>query len=347
MTLRWLQQLFSSSPRRRTVRRWAADVEALEDRLLLSAAVASATPETPAAAVVMPAAEVKGAPSSVSVVTSNLDNGILVIRGTDQGDDIQVVRNSRGNYAVYGSTGGVATATAVFVGSRVSQIVIEAGGGNDQVRVGGTVSLRTTMFGGYGNDTLLGGAGEDSMYGGGGNDTLRGNAGNDFLVGGTGTDSILGGTGVNVIRQETVARTGTWTAIEDEIFRLTNLERTSRGLTALIKDDRLARAADLHSTNMARESARIGASAAHSHSLWGVTLPTPMSRIDYVGFPHNGYSENIAYGYTSAAAVVTAWMNSAGHRANILATNVTHLGVGVVASQSGQNFFTQNFGQLA
>lgn len=53
--------------------------------------------------------------------------------------------------------------------------------------------------------------------------------------------------------------------------------------------------------------------------------------------------ENVAYGYT-AATVTTAWMNSPGHRANIVSAGYTHIGVGVACSASGAMYFTQVFG---
>lgn len=53
--------------------------------------------------------------------------------------------------------------------------------------------------------------------------------------------------------------------------------------------------------------------------------------------------ENVAYGY-AYNKVTTAWMNSSGHRANILNTSFTHIGIGVACSSKGQAYYTQNFG---
>lgn len=53
--------------------------------------------------------------------------------------------------------------------------------------------------------------------------------------------------------------------------------------------------------------------------------------------------ENVAYGY-SPSAVTRAWLDSPGHRANILRTSFTHIGVGVACSESGQPYYTQVFG---
>jgi uncharacterized protein YkwD len=54
-------------------------------------------------------------------------------------------------------------------------------------------------------------------------------------------------------------------------------------------------------------------------------------------------AENIAYGQATPAAVMTAWMNSPGHRANILDCTLTTLGVGVTNGTGGP-WWTQDFG---
>ena len=78
---------------------------------------------------------------------------------------------------------------------------------------------------------------------------------------------------------------------------------------------------------------------AHSHDMIGRNFfdhfnPENLSPADRVaqlgGTGYSAVGENIAAGQADAAAVMVAWMNSAGHRANILTPNFTHLGVGVV-----------------
>jgi len=299
------------------------------------------------------AGEVKGAPSKVSSVTTNLTNGILVIRGTDLADTIKVDLNSRGGLVVTSRTidGNLGIEGAdLYSAAKVTKIVIDAGGGDDTVEISSAIKTWTRIFGGYGNDTIRGGGGVDNIYGGEGKDRLYGNGGSDFIVGGGGVDTIDGGSGSNTVHQGTFGRTDSWTALESEILRLTNIERTKAGLKPLAKDDRLAMAAQLHSNQMATQSTTIGVAAAHNHNLWGVTLPTMTARIDYAGFAHSGIRENIAYrsgsGNTTAAKVVDAWMKSPGHYKNIMDSTMTHLGVGV-AIKSGTYFYTQNFAKAA
>ena len=59
-----------------------------------------------------------------------------------------------------------------------------------------------------------------------------------------------------------------------------------------------------------------------------LTYGSPFDMMKSFGITYNYAGENIAMGYSSPEAVMTAWMNSAGHRANILSANFTTLGVG-------------------
>ncbi|WP_282204860.1 CAP domain-containing protein [Kitasatospora fiedleri] len=69
----------------------------------------------------------------------------------------------------------------------------------------------------------------------------------------------------------------------------------------------------------------------------------PQQRIDAVGYAWSGWGENIARGQKDAAAVMESWMNSPGHRANILNCKFTELGVGVHLGTGGP-WWTQDFG---
>ena len=61
------------------------------------------------------------------------------------------------------------------------------------------------------------------------------------------------------------------------------------------------------------------------------------------GVTFKGAGENIAWGQKSPEAVMQAWMNSEGHRANILNKNFTKIGVGYYQNAAGRNFWTQLF----
>jgi Ca2+-binding RTX toxin-like protein len=81
----------------------------------------------------------------------------------------------------------------------VSSFIVNAAGGDDQVRVAPSVAISVTLRGGSGDDVLVGGSGADSLYGGSGADRLIGRAGNDLLSGGPGGDELIGGPGNDVL----------------------------------------------------------------------------------------------------------------------------------------------------
>ncbi|MFO0844143.1 MAG: CAP domain-containing protein [Gemmataceae bacterium] len=272
--------------------------------------------------------EARTCPTALAAVTPVLSARVLTVQGTDRADVIRVEK--------VGASLSVAGRT--FALSSVDQLVIVGEGGNDTISVSPSLTVWTRIFGNAGNDVILGGGGSDNIYGGPGNDVLQGGAGNDALIGGDGIDALSGGAGSNTVVQGSQGR-GRYerNAIEIEVVRLTNLERTRRGLAPLTFNPLLNNAASLHSADMA-------ARGRMSHDLYGTTLPTLETRIDFVGYSASLWAENIAYGYPSARAVLNAWMNSPGHRANILSPALREVGVGVVAGANGALYYTQVFG---
>ncbi|AHN21939.1 hypothetical protein FCT18_05040 [Lysinibacillus sphaericus] len=120
-------------------------------------------------------------------------------------------------------------------------------------------------------------------------------------------------------------------AFEQEVVKLTNAERTKAGLKALQTDDKLMAAAREKSQDM------------QSKKYFSHTSPTfgsPFDRMKALGITYKSAGENIAQGQRSPQEVVQAWMDSPGHRANILNANYTHIGVGYVKSG---NYWTQQF----
>ena len=106
-------------------------------------------------------------------------------------------------------------------------------------------------------------------------------------------------------------------AYEDEVIRLVNVERAKYGLPALAKRDDATNAAEIRAKEIVRN---------FSH-----TRPNGTSCFTVaaeLGISYRSVGENIAYGYATPAQVVNGWMNSAGHRANILSSSFTGLGVG-------------------
>lgn len=123
------------------------------------------------------------------------------------------------------------------------------------------------------------------------------------------------------------------TRYEAEVVALTNDQRAAHGCPALRDDPRLRAAAIAHSADM-----RVQDYFAHD-TPDGVT---PWARIGAQGYSDPS-AENIAMGQPTPQAVVEAWMNSAGHRANILNCASKAIGVGVQFGPNGP-WWTQDFG---
>lgn len=111
-------------------------------------------------------------------------------------------------------------------------------------------------------------------------------------------------------------------AYEQEVVRLVNAERAAYGLPALSLRADLCRYARVKSQDMHD-------SGYFSHTSPNYGSPFDMMRSFGITYSHAG--ENIAMGYSTPEAVVSAWMHSEGHRANILSASYTELGVGYVA----------------
>lgn len=109
-------------------------------------------------------------------------------------------------------------------------------------------------------------------------------------------------------------------AFAAEAARLINLERTGRGLAPLAWDDAVAQVAFEHSLDM------------QDRGYFDHVTPDgddPGDRLATAGIPTMGWAENIARGQATPASAVSSWMNSTGHRNNILAPGLTHAGLGV------------------
>jgi uncharacterized YkwD family protein/spore coat assembly protein SafA len=123
-------------------------------------------------------------------------------------------------------------------------------------------------------------------------------------------------------------------AYEDEVLRLVNVERAKNGLAALKSDWQLSRVARYKSQDMINKGY-------FSHT--SPTYGSPFKMMESFGIRFSSAGENIAYGQRTPAEVMNGWMNSPGHRANILSPSYTHIGVGLAKTGSGVNYWTQMF----
>jgi len=118
-------------------------------------------------------------------------------------------------------------------------------------------------------------------------------------------------------------------AFEQRVFELVNTERTNRGLQALAWHDGLAAVARAHSVDMATRGF-------FSHTCPSGTLPWDRMRV--AGLSFSRAAENIALWHSTPEGAVDAWMDSQGHRDNILHPGLRYLGVGFYNHRWTQKF---------
>ena len=117
-----------------------------------------------------------------------------------------------------------------------------------------------------------------------------------------------------------------------QVLALVNEERAKHGLQSLTYDSLVSSAANIRAKEI--------------KSLFSHTRPDGRScftALDEVGYSYRKAGENIAYGQKSAKEVMSAWMNSEGHRANILG-DYTYIGIGVYES-GGTIYWSQFFAE--
>lgn len=120
---------------------------------------------------------------------------------------------------------------------------------------------------------------------------------------------------------------------ELEVFNLINQKRIANGLTALNIDNELQNVARVKAKDMVDNNY-------FSHN--SPTYGTPFNMIKNFGITYKAAGENIA-GNSSNQGAVNAWMNSEGHRANILSNNYNYTGVAVVSSPKYGKIYVQMF----
>lgn len=242
------------------------------------------------------------------------------------------------------------------------------------------------LFGDRDNDTLSGGLGQDTLAGGDGSDVfvLESGAGTDAIADfengidlielpdGVSFDNIsLQSSGssqentaiVDRLTGETIAQVNNVSAgslsssnflfegsatpepvdgdFLDRVVELTNQERTQLGLSALNANSELRAAAQTHTENMALQDF-------FDHT--GLDGSSLGDRVNAAGYDFSRAAENIAAGNPTPEGVVEGWMNSPGHRANILNPDLQEIGVGYfflendTGSVNFNHYWTQVFG---
>lgn len=128
------------------------------------------------------------------------EGGLLLITGSEKADKIVITAGSQAGTVV---VRGIAKRSVSFSG--VNAIVVDARGGNDDIRIGSNIRdtggalIGVTVNAGNGNDRVEGGDGDDDINGGLGNDKIRGRSGDDEISGGGGNDDCRGDAGDDVV----------------------------------------------------------------------------------------------------------------------------------------------------
>jgi len=127
-------------------------------------------------------------------------------------------------------------------------------------------------------------------------------------------------------------------SFENELLKLTNLERQKVGLPPLKLSSQLTRAAQLHAGDMAKNNY-------FSHT--GLNGSSMVDRAKGTGYKYSALGENIAAGKATPEGTIRQWMNSSGHRANILNARFTEIGFGYANAPNSpyRHYWVQVFGK--
>lgn len=118
----------------------------------------------------------------------------------------------------------------------------------------------------------------------------------------------------------------------EEVIELVNQERAAAGLSPVTESARLTEAATIRAKETAVSFSHTRPDGSHFSTV-----------LSQNGISYRGAGENIAYGYSTPKAVMNGWMNSAGHRANILNGSYNSIGIGYYQSSDGTIYCTQLF----
>lgn len=121
---------------------------------------------------------------------------------------------------------------------------------------------------------------------------------------------------------------------EDEVIRLVNIQRANAGLQTLTQNWQLSRVARYKSQDMIDKGY-----FAHTSPTYG----SPFKMMESFGIRYSAAGENIAMGQRTPSEVMNAWMNSPGHRNNIMSPSFTQIGVGLAKDKNGRMYWTQMF----
>ncbi len=135
-------------------------------------------------------------------------------------------------------------------------------------------------------------------------------------------------------KNSATASKGNQSQFETQVFALVNKERAKAGAPALVLSKDVSNVARIKSEDM-RDKKYFN----HTSPTYG----SPFAMLNRFGIKYRTAGENIAKGQQTPEAVMKAWMNSTGHRKNILDKNFKEIGIGCATDSSGTKYWTQQF----
>ncbi|HEU4993531.1 MAG TPA: CAP domain-containing protein [Gemmatimonadaceae bacterium] len=126
-------------------------------------------------------------------------------------------------------------------------------------------------------------------------------------------------------------------SVDRDVIRYTNAARARNGVPPLAENAKLMAAASIQSQQMAQFQRA-------DHTIDGAQYPTLQARLQAVAYVYSNAAENVAWNQRDAPSVVSSWMSSTGHRANILDPALREIGVAMTQSANGERYWVQVFG---
>lgn len=139
---------------------------------------------------------------------------------------------------------------------------------------------------------------------------------------------------INNETEELKEETSAVGSYEQQVLDLVNQERSKAGLNALTLSTKLSSVAELKAEDMRDKNY-------FSHT--SPTYGSPFDMMKQFGISYSAAGENIAKGQRTPESVMNAWMNSSGHRANILSSNFEQIGIGYTTDSNGNTYWVQMF----
>ena len=275
-------------------------------------------------------------------VTAGIVAGVLTVQGTEADDVVGIT--FRGNPGHGPRLGGFVTVAGVgrFRAARIREVVVIAGAGDDTiaVRAGARWTMPVAIDPGAGDDVIRIRDGLDRVGDGPGTKTINGEPIAGAVPITIPTTSSNTTTTSTTTKPSSAMLSVELTGWESQLFDLTNQARVEFGVAPLRLSDKLVSAARIQTQQMASLGRM-------EHHLNGAALPDLEDRARYVGYRYGWLGENIAYNQGDPASVVAAWMNSPGHRSNILNPNFTEFGASVSFDGRGAPYWAQEFASEA